>query len=256
MSRSKGSQRNQPRQQPRKGGGDRTRNQVNNYLKQPGGPQHKGKGLPGGGNRYRNQGNNVRNNIRNDRPNFGNNFNNKGWNRANWRGVNNWLGRPYGGYSYYDDGGYYDNSYSNGSYSDSSSGSSTDTGARDANGSADQGDIAYMDQSEQWMPFGVFAMTKEGETDATPNVYLQLAVNKQGMLSGKYLITTTGTTYPVEGVIDKESQRAVWKMEGSDNAPIAETGLFNLTEDEASVRMNFADGRTQNWLLVRIEEEK
>jgi hypothetical protein len=33
-----------------------------------------------------------------------------------------------------------------------------------------------------------------------------------------------------------------------------ETGIQNLTNDEAPALLHFADGQTQQWLLVRLEE--
>ena len=33
-----------------------------------------------------------------------------------------------------------------------------------------------------------------------------------------------------------------------------ETGIFNLTKESAPTLVHFADGQTQQWLLVRLEE--
>jgi hypothetical protein len=38
--------------------------------------------------------------------------------------------------------------------------------------------------------------------------------------------------------------------------PIIETGLSNLTQDTTPALIHFADGQTQQWLLVRLEEPK
>jgi len=35
-----------------------------------------------------------------------------------------------------------------------------------------------------------------------------------------------------------------------------EAGIFNLTNDSAPALLHFADGQTQQWLLVRLEEPK
>jgi hypothetical protein len=32
-----------------------------------------------------------------------------------------------------------------------------------------------------------------------------------------------------------------------------ETGLSNLTKDEAPALIHFADGQTQQWLMIRLE---
>lgn len=225
---------------------------VNNYLKIPEASTPISNRRPDLGGQRIDRGDSVRDQVRQDRPNLGNSFDDREWKNLQWRGVNRWLGWPYGGYYYYDDGGYY--------YDDSGSaatnGSSAGTEPAYTNGASEPQDVAYVEQSEEWIPLGVFAMTHEGKTGETPTIFLQLSVNKQGTLSGKYLITTTEKTYPVVGLVDKKSQRAAWQMEGSDNVPIAETALYNLTENEAPVRIKFSDGRSQNWLLVRVNKEK
>jgi hypothetical protein len=33
-----------------------------------------------------------------------------------------------------------------------------------------------------------------------------------------------------------------------------ETGIVNLTKDEAAALLHFTDGQTQQWMLVRLEE--
>jgi hypothetical protein len=57
----------------------------------------------------------------------------------------------------------------------------------------------------------------------------------------------------VQGTIDQESQRAAWGI-ADKGWPIMETGLYNLTKDDASALLHFADGQTQQWLMVRLEE--
>ena len=52
-------------------------------------------------------------------------------------------------------------------------------------------------------------------------------------------------------MVDKQSQRAAWLISGK-TRPIMETGIFNLTKDTAPALVHFADGQTQQWLLVRL----
>jgi hypothetical protein len=104
-----------------------------------------------------------------------------------------------------------------------------------------------------WLPLGVFAATADGNSGAVPNMFLQLAVSKEGIIAGTYQNKSTGQTEPVEGMVDKETQRAAWTITGK-NTPIMETGIANLTENEASALVHFADGQTQQWILVRIEK--
>ena len=38
--------------------------------------------------------------------------------------------------------------------------------------------------------------------------------------------------------------------------PVLETGVENLTQDQAPCLLHFADGTQQRWLLVRLPEPK
>jgi hypothetical protein len=107
---------------------------------------------------------------------------------------------------------------------------------------------------EDWMPLGVFALTTDGEpTGADPTMYLQLAVSKQGVISGTFQNTTTNTVQQIEGMVDKQTQRAAWTAVGKAR-PLMETGIVNLTQDATPALVHFADGTTQQWLMVRMEE--
>jgi hypothetical protein len=57
----------------------------------------------------------------------------------------------------------------------------------------------------------------------------------------------------IEGMVDKKTQRTAWTVVDQ-SRPIMETGINNLTEDSAPALVHFADGQTQQWLLVRLEE--
>ena len=106
----------------------------------------------------------------------------------------------------------------------------------------------------EWLPLGVFAITQDGQASGPPpTIFLQLAVDKQGILAGTVTNTETNVVQPIEGAVDQETQRSAWVVEGQD-WPIMETGLANLTKDEAPALLHFADGQTQQWLLVRVEE--
>jgi hypothetical protein len=105
-----------------------------------------------------------------------------------------------------------------------------------------------------WMPLGVFAVTQDGEPSGSdPMLFLQLAVSKQGIISGTLQNVTTGKVQAVEGMVDKQTQRAAWTIQG-ETRPIMETGIVNLTEDTTPALVHFADGSTQQWLLVRLDK--
>lgn len=111
-------------------------------------------------------------------------------------------------------------------------------------------------QASDWMPLGVFAITQDNQpTGPDPSLFVQLAVNKSAIISGTFKNMATGEVQSLEGAIDKQSQRAAWGVEGK-KWPIVETGMSNLTQDTVPVLVHFADGETQQWLLVRLDEPK
>jgi hypothetical protein len=77
-------------------------------------------------------------------------------------------------------------------------------------------------------------------------------VSKTGVIAGTLQNTVSGTTKNVEGMVDKETQRAAWTEVGQ-TRPIMETGIGNLTQDTASVLVHYADDTTQQWLLLRMD---
>ena len=107
-----------------------------------------------------------------------------------------------------------------------------------------------------WMPLGVFAVTHDGEpTGAEPTMFLQLAVSKQGVINGTWQNTSTDDSQQIEGMVDKQTQRAAWTPDGK-SWPVMETGIVNLTQDTTPALVHFEDGSTQQWLLVRLDKPK
>jgi hypothetical protein len=105
-----------------------------------------------------------------------------------------------------------------------------------------------------WMPLGVFALTADGNpTGADPTLFLQLAVSKQGIISGTLQNTATNKVQSIDGMVDKQTQRTAWSTAGK-TRPLMEAGIANLTRDTTPALIHFPDGRTQQWLLVRMEE--
>lgn len=106
---------------------------------------------------------------------------------------------------------------------------------------------------EDWLPLGVFALSQGNAADS--NMVLQLAVNKEGVISGTYYNTATDTTRPVKGMVDKKSQRAAWMFADGKNADIImETGIYNLTQDQTEALVHFGKDKTQQWLMVRLNQ--
>ncbi|MEW4526668.1 hypothetical protein [Maioricimonas sp. JC845] len=109
-------------------------------------------------------------------------------------------------------------------------------------------------EQAEWLPLGVFALTQDGQaTGPDPTLFLQLAISKEGVISGTLHNTATDSTQTIEGVADKESQRVAWTVTGQ-TRPIMETGIANLTEDTAPALVHFANGETQQWLMVHLDD--
>jgi hypothetical protein len=111
------------------------------------------------------------------------------------------------------------------------------------------------EQAEQteWLPLGVFSIYDESSGES--NQVLQIAVSKEGVITGSYYNDATDTERPIEGTVDMETQRAAWTFaDGVDTEIVMETSIYNLTEDEASVLVHFGPETTQTWTLQRLEE--
>lgn len=107
---------------------------------------------------------------------------------------------------------------------------------------------------DDWMSLGVFAMVPDGQSTGTdPTMFLQLTVSKQGIIAGTFQNTATDNVQSIEGMVDKETQRAAWTIVG-ETRPLMETGISNLTDKTVPALVHYADGTTQQWLLVRMEE--
>jgi hypothetical protein len=123
---------------------------------------------------------------------------------------------------------------------------------------ADKAPEATKAEEEEWLPLGVFALSKGNVAES--NMVLQLAINKEGVISGTYYNTNTDIGRPVKGMVDKTSQRAAWTFaDGKNTDIIMETGLYNLTQDQTEALVHFGKDKTQQWLMVRLkqpEEEK
>jgi hypothetical protein len=109
-------------------------------------------------------------------------------------------------------------------------------------------------EAAEWMPLGVFALTQDGQASGPdPSLFLQLAISKTGIIGGTLYDSATNSTQTIEGMADKATQRVAWTVVGK-SRPIMETGIANLTEDTSPALVHFADGQTQQWLMVRLEE--
>ncbi len=107
-------------------------------------------------------------------------------------------------------------------------------------------------EKAEWLPLGTFAVSS-GEKDVDPNRIVQLTVSKEGILSGTIYNTQTDETQSIQGQVDKQTQRVAFRMGDSEDL-VVETGLYNLTQNEAPLLVHFGPDKVENWLLVRLED--
>jgi hypothetical protein len=104
----------------------------------------------------------------------------------------------------------------------------------------------------EWLPLGVFAVTREGRAES--DLLVQLAVTEDGLIGGTASDQASGLTYQVEGTVEKETQRAVWSYTNNQNQRvIMETSVFNLTQPEATGLVHYGPQDIQVIELVRLE---
>ena len=105
--------------------------------------------------------------------------------------------------------------------------------------------------ASDWTPLGVFALVENDQSE--PHYVMQLAINNSGTLGGNYSDLIGGTTLPIQGAVDKKTQRVAWTV-GNNKNTVGEAGLYNLTQDEAPALIHIGKNKTQQWLLVRLKQ--
>jgi hypothetical protein len=172
------------------------------------------------------------------------------WTPATWNSAGAWCGVATTTPVYYDYG-------NNVTYQGDDvyiGGQDSGTSAQYYQGAADlaaTGTAAKTSADGDWMPLGVFAFSKSSQS--TSDVTIQLAVNKQCVIRGNYTDVVTHKTQTVQGSVDKDTQRVAFTV-GSNTTNVVETGLYNLTKDESPALIHFGTDRTEQWLLVRLQQ--
>lgn len=175
-----------------------------------------------------------------DRHNFRPIFDRGGhnwWAWTGWDGIADWLGWGWSYPYYYYDGYDYEDAWI---AQDQSMMTESDYYV---NPEAVQGD---------YLSLGVFAVGSDASKAAHSNMYLQLALKKDGAIDGTYYNSLTDKVVPVMGILDPKSQKAVWSLADDPNAPVMMTGIYNLTQEVAPILVHFPDRSEQSWVLVRL----
>jgi hypothetical protein len=102
---------------------------------------------------------------------------------------------------------------------------------------------------EQWYNLGAFGMVRNEQQHS--QLVVQLAVNQQGAIRGTYTDQVTDNTLPIHGNVDPKTQRAAWSI-GDNSSIVMETGIANLTQDQAPALL-YKNGKTEQWNLIRIK---
>jgi hypothetical protein len=125
--------------------------------------------------------------------------------------------------------------------------------AQQATDIADRGRDTTPPKEDEWQPLGVFGLVHTDEKVAQ-NIF-QLAVNKAGIIRGNYYNAVADESKPVYGSVDPKSQRAAWSI-GDKKTVVFEAGLNNLTKEQTTVLVHYGKERTEQMVLVRLEEPK
>ncbi|MBA4188856.1 MAG: hypothetical protein C0467_12735 [Planctomycetaceae bacterium] len=118
---------------------------------------------------------------------------------------------------------------------------------------ATQGQTATAAPTEDWKPLGVYALV-QGDEKTSNNIF-QLAVNKDGIIRGNYYDGLMDTTTDVYGSVDKKTQRAAWTI-GKKKDRVFEAGVYNLTQPQCSCLLHLGAQKTDQMMLVRVEQPK
>jgi hypothetical protein len=176
------------------------------------------------------------------------------WRHATWAALGGWVvGASWGSPDYYDygEGIYYEDEqvYMNGQPV-----ASAQEYYQQASDLATSAPPVQPAETE-WLPLGVFAISRDQATDS--NALLQLAVDKNGVIAGTYNNTSTDVARPIKGQVDKKTQRAAWTFaDGKNTDIIMETGIVNLTKDQTEALVHFGKDKTEQWLMVRLDQPK
>ena len=95
-----------------------------------------------------------------------------------------------------------------------------------------------------WLPLGVFVVARDGVADN--NVLVQLAVTKRRRDRRHDLQSTDRRTFPIQGMVDKQTQRAAWTYIDDMGAQIVmESSIFNLTQPAATGLIHYGPDNIQ-----------
>ena len=179
------------------------------------------------------------------------------WGQPTWSGVTGWFGN--GGWydPWYYDYGYGGNVVYSGDsvyVGDTYVGTPVEYAESAGNLATIPAEVLDQEPTGDWLALGTFAMVANRE-EVEPTRSIQLAVNKQGIISGAYYDSKQDEAYAVAGRVDPDTQRVAFRI---DNNPdiVYETGIYNLTQDQTPILVHDGSQDPATNLLVRLDQPK
>lgn len=173
------------------------------------------------------------------------------WRPAAWTALATWGAWNWSTPYYYDDAGYaYSLSPEESTYVDPYNTSTSSS--QPAQTQPGQSAQTTASASEDWLPLGVFAVASNANTATQTDRFIQLAINRSGEIAGVLYNSETDVAQDLTGTVNDDTQKAYWSLADQPGAPVASTGIYNLTEDQTPINVHFSDGSDQTWILVRV----
>jgi hypothetical protein len=103
---------------------------------------------------------------------------------------------------------------------------------------------------KDWMALGTFSLAT-AQDEANPPRVIQLAVNKEDLISGTVYNRNSDKLYTVQGRVDPQTQRVAFTI-GDHTDTVLETGLYNLTQEQTPVLVHYGPEKTATYLMARL----
>ena len=109
----------------------------------------------------------------------------------------------------------------------------------------------YNPAQEQWLPLGTFVMADNLNYTQDSSYYVQLAVNRDGFVSGSMFNSQTNQVLPVIGRIDPRTQILAFSVQGW--SEVFSTSVYDLTQNQARVIVMRDSRDYQVDYMVRVQ---
>ena len=111
-------------------------------------------------------------------------------------------------------------------------------------------------ESIEWLPLGTYVLsTSPNNPVGNSKAVIQLAVTRDGNVSGCFFNLQANQAYPLQGQIDRNTQRVAFMITGAPNA-VFETGLYNLTCPNVPTLVHQGLYDTRSCVLVRLDSPR